>query len=77
MTTWMSRKTSAASTWTCASRKQPKHSKLPPLWIGNNDIRGDEFEGERLKNVPHGMNRVQEARCLLHFFGTKSATGSS
>ena len=26
-----------------------KHSKLPPLWIGNNDIRGDEFEGERLK----------------------------
>jgi hypothetical protein len=33
-----------------------KHSKLPPLWIGNNDIRGDEFEGERLKNVPHGMN---------------------
>ena len=37
-----------------------KHSKLPPLWIGNNDIRGDEFEGERLKNVPHGMNRYQK-----------------
>ena len=37
-----------------------KHSKLPPLWIGNNDIRGDEFEGERLKNVPHGMNRYKK-----------------
>jgi hypothetical protein len=37
-----------------------RHSKLPPLWIGNNDIRGDEFEGERLKNVPHGMNRYKK-----------------
>jgi hypothetical protein len=37
-----------------------QHSKLPPLWIGNNDIRGDEFEGERLKNVPHGMNRYKK-----------------
>jgi hypothetical protein len=36
-----------------------KHSGLPPLWIGNNDILGDEFDGERLKNVPHGMNRYQ------------------
>ena len=37
-----------------------KHSKLPPLWIGNNDIRSDEFEGERLKNVPHGMNSYKK-----------------
>src|SRR3984957_3612715 len=37
-----------------------KHSKLPPLWIGNNDIRGDEFEGERLKNVPHGLNQYKK-----------------
>jgi hypothetical protein len=33
-----------------------KHSRIAPLWIGNNDIRSDEFDGERLKNVPHGMN---------------------
>ena len=37
-----------------------KHSNIPPLWIGNNDIRGDEFEGERLKNVPHGMNSYKK-----------------
>jgi hypothetical protein len=32
------------------------HSELPPLWIANTDIRDDEFDGRRLKNVPHGMN---------------------
>jgi hypothetical protein len=44
-----------------------KHSKLPPLWIGNNDIRSDEFEGERLKNVPHGMNgyKDHDVCCIL------------
>jgi hypothetical protein len=44
-----------------------KHSKLPPLWIGNNDIRGDEFEGERLKNVPHGMNgyKTHDVCCIF------------
>jgi hypothetical protein len=41
-------------------QESAKHSKLPPLWIGNLDIRGDEFEGERLKNVPHGMNGYQK-----------------
>jgi hypothetical protein len=44
-----------------------KHSKLPPLWIGNNDILADEFDGERLKNVPHGMNSYQthEVCCIF------------
>ena len=44
-----------------------KHSKLPPLWIGNNDIRGDEFEGERLKNVPHGMNGTKSTMSAAFF----------
>ena len=44
-----------------------KHSKLPPLWIGNNDIRNEEFDGERLKNVPHGMNSymTHEVCCIF------------
>jgi hypothetical protein len=44
-----------------------KHSELPPLWIGNNDIRGDEFEGERLKNVPHGLNSYVRHSCCCIF----------
>ena len=48
-------------------KEAAKHSNLPPLWIGNNDIRNDEFEGERLKNVPHGMNSymLHEVCCIF------------
>ena len=48
-------------------KEAAKHSKLPPLWIGNNDIRNDEFEGERLKNIPHGMNSymLHEVCCIF------------
>jgi hypothetical protein len=48
-------------------REAANHSKLPPLWIGNNDIRNEEFDGERLKNVPHGMNNYMrhEVACIL------------
>ena len=43
------------------------HSKLAALWIGNNDIRSDEFDGQRLKNVPHGMNSymTHEVCCIF------------
>jgi hypothetical protein len=43
------------------------HSTLAPLWIGNNDIRNEEFDGERLKNVPHGMNSymMHEVCCIF------------
>jgi hypothetical protein len=44
-----------------------RHSRLPPLWIANTDIRDDEFEGMRLKNVPHGMNgyKMHEVCCIF------------
>jgi hypothetical protein len=47
-------------------RETVKHSKIAPLWIGNNDIRNEEFTGERLKNVPHGMNSymTREVCCI-------------
>ena len=37
-----------------------KHSQKSPLWIGNNDLGDDEFDGVRLSNVPHGMNNLQD-----------------
>ena len=37
-----------------------KHSRKPPLWIGNNDLGDDEFDGVRLCNLPHGMNNLQD-----------------
>ena len=37
-----------------------KHSREAPLWIGNNDLGDDEFDGVRLSNVPHGMNNLQD-----------------
>lgn len=37
-----------------------KHSGVAPLWIANRDVHDDEFEGRRLKNVPHGLNSCKE-----------------
>ena len=44
-----------------------KHSKHPPLWIANNDIGDDDFEGVRMTNVPHGMNNLQahDVCCIM------------
>jgi hypothetical protein len=42
-------------------REARRHSPVPPLWIGNNDIRDEDFDGKRLKNIPHGMNN-----CTAH-----------
>ena len=48
-------------------KEAAQHSKLPPLWIGNLDIKDDEFDGLRLKNVPHGMNSfmTHDVCCVL------------
>ena len=38
-----------------------KHSPhMRPMWMGNNDVRNDDFDGVRLPNVPHGMNDLQD-----------------
>ena len=44
-----------------------KHSNRPPLWISNNDVHDDAFDGVRLSNVPHGMNNLQdhEVCCIM------------
>ena len=44
-----------------------KHSKLRPLWIANIDILNEDFNGERLKNVPQGMNgfMTHEVCCIF------------
>ena len=61
------RKTSVALYMDLCQKEAANHSKLPPLWIGNNDIRNEEFDGERLKNVPHGMNSYMrhEVCCIF------------
>ena len=44
-----------------------KHSNRSPLWISNNDVHDDAFDGVRLSNVPHGMNNLQdhEVCCIM------------
>jgi hypothetical protein len=44
-----------------------RHSPVPPLWIGNNDVCDDDFNGKRLKNIPHGMNDLtaHEVCCIF------------
>ena len=44
-----------------------KHSNRSPLWISNNDVHDDAFDGVRLNNVPHGMNNLQdhEVCCIM------------
>jgi hypothetical protein len=48
-------------------REASRHSSVPPLWIGNNDVRDEDFDGKRLKNVPHGMNGLtaHAVRCVF------------
>jgi hypothetical protein len=48
-------------------KEAANHSKLLPLWISNNAIRNEEFDGERLKNVPHGTSSYMrhEVCCIF------------
>ena len=54
-----------------------KHSKLPPLWIGNNDIRSDEFDGRAAEECPTRHEQLHDARGLLHLLGAEPAASPS
>jgi hypothetical protein len=55
-----------------------EHSTKQPLWIGNNDIHSDEFNGVRLSNMPHGMNDLQDAEvcCIMSALNPPPAHGA-